>query len=84
MDVAAWLRGLGLGEYEAAFRENRIDADILAELNDGDLKPIRRRMNMTPSAPSEGLAIVEAAPKLVTAAGSPLHVRVGIAIRSNG
>ena len=26
-----------------------------------------------------GLAIVEAAPKLVTAAGSPLHVRVGIA-----
>ena len=26
-----------------------------------------------------GLAIVEAAPKLVTAAGSPLHVRIGIA-----
>src|ERR1039458_4942328 len=26
-----------------------------------------------------GLAIVEAAPKLVTAAGSPLHARVGIA-----
>jgi class 3 adenylate cyclase len=26
-----------------------------------------------------GLALVEAAPKLVTAAGSPLHVRVGIA-----
>ena len=21
-DVAAWLRGLGLGEYEAAFRDN--------------------------------------------------------------
>jgi class 3 adenylate cyclase len=30
-------------------------------------------------AVQSGLAIVEAAPKLVTAAGSPLHVRVGIA-----
>jgi hypothetical protein len=23
MDVASWLRGLGLEQYEAAFRENR-------------------------------------------------------------
>jgi SAM domain (Sterile alpha motif) len=30
-----------------------------------------------------GLAIVEAAPKLVTAAGSPLHVRIGIATGSS-
>ena len=25
-DVGAWLRGLGLGEYEAAFRDNDVDA----------------------------------------------------------
>jgi hypothetical protein len=25
IDVGAWLRGLGLGEYEATFRENAID-----------------------------------------------------------
>ena len=25
-DVAAWLRGLGLGQYEAAFRDNGVDA----------------------------------------------------------
>ena len=25
MDVAAWLRALGLDQYEAAFRENPID-----------------------------------------------------------
>jgi class 3 adenylate cyclase/tetratricopeptide (TPR) repeat protein len=37
MDIDAWLRGLGLGQYEATFRENRIDADILAELTEADL-----------------------------------------------
>jgi hypothetical protein len=25
MDIVVWLRGLGLGKYEAAFRENEID-----------------------------------------------------------
>ncbi len=25
MDVGAWLRGLGLGQYETAFRESEID-----------------------------------------------------------
>jgi SAM domain (Sterile alpha motif) len=26
MDIVAWLRSLGLGKYEAAFRENEISA----------------------------------------------------------
>jgi hypothetical protein len=26
MDIVVWLRSLGLGKYEAAFRENEIDA----------------------------------------------------------
>ena len=26
MDVAAWLRDLGLGQYEQSFRENDVDA----------------------------------------------------------
>ena len=30
MDVADWLRGLGLGQYEALFRENDIDAEVLS------------------------------------------------------
>ena len=25
MDIGVWLRSLGLGKYEAAFRENEID-----------------------------------------------------------
>ena len=31
MDIAAWLRGLGLERYEAAFRDNDVDADVLPE-----------------------------------------------------
>ena len=37
MDVAGWLRGLGLGHYEQAFRENDIDAGILPRLTADDL-----------------------------------------------
>ncbi len=37
MDVGDWLRSLGLARYEAVFRENEIDADVLPELTDGDL-----------------------------------------------
>ncbi len=180
MDIGDWLRSLGLGEYENAFRENSIGSDILADLNESDLGQLgvtlgdRKRLmkaiaNLgspapavavpTPPSPAAdtaerrqvtvmfcdlvgstalsarldpedlrgvigayhrccadgvernggfvakymgdgvlayfgyphahehdaeravqaGLAIVEAAPKLVTMAGSPLHVRVGIA-----
>ena len=37
MDVGAWLRGLGLGQYEQAFRDNDIDAEVLPELTADDL-----------------------------------------------
>ena len=37
MDVAVWLRNLGLSRYEAAFSDNSIDADVLPDLTDGDL-----------------------------------------------
>jgi class 3 adenylate cyclase len=40
MDVGGWLRGLGLGEYEAKFRDNKIDADVLADLSNGDLEKL--------------------------------------------
>ena len=181
MDVGAWLRNLGLGQYEAVFREHEIDAEVLPDLTDADLEKLgaplghRKRLlkaiaglgvpagGSTPAAPVSslkadaaerrqltvmfcdlvgstalaarldpedmreiiaayhqccaslivsnggfiakymgdgvlayfgyphahehdaeravraGLAIVEAAPKLETAAGGPLHVRLGIA-----
>jgi class 3 adenylate cyclase len=40
MDVGGWLRGLGLDRYEATFRDNRIDADLLPRLTADDLKDI--------------------------------------------
>ena len=40
MEVGDWLRGLGLGQYEAAFRESEIEADVLAELTDQHLKDL--------------------------------------------
>ena len=40
MDVGTWLRNLGLGQYEAAFRDNSVDADILPRLTAEDLKEL--------------------------------------------
>ena len=40
MDVGAWLRGLGLGQYETTFRESEIDAEVLPDLTDGDLSQL--------------------------------------------
>jgi class 3 adenylate cyclase/predicted ATPase len=40
MDVGAWLRGLGLERYEAAFRENEIDETVLLSLTAEDLKDL--------------------------------------------
>jgi class 3 adenylate cyclase len=40
MDIAVWLRDLGLQQYEALFRENDIDAEVLSDLTDGDLEKI--------------------------------------------
>jgi class 3 adenylate cyclase len=40
MDVADWLRELGFERYEAAFRENDVDAELLLGLTDNDLKDI--------------------------------------------
>src|SRR5258705_11308360 len=37
MDVAAWLRDLGLERYVSAFRDNDIDAEVLPKLTAEDL-----------------------------------------------
>src|ERR1700722_18496220 len=37
MEVGEWLRGLGLGQYEAMFRDNAIGMDVLTDLTENDL-----------------------------------------------
>ena len=40
MDIVVWLRSLGLGKYEAAFRENEIRERVLPSLTAEDLKEL--------------------------------------------
>jgi predicted ATPase/class 3 adenylate cyclase len=40
MDIGAWLRGLGLGQYESAFRDSEVEADVLSELTETDLEKL--------------------------------------------
>jgi SAM domain (Sterile alpha motif) len=45
MDVTAWLRDLGLSEYEAVFRDSAVDdADVLRELTEADLEKLGVRL----------------------------------------
>ena len=38
MDVADWLRALGLERYEAAFQENDVSGEVLCDLTAEDLE----------------------------------------------
>ena len=40
MDIGGWLRRLGLEQYEAAFRDNKIDDTVLPSLTAEDLKEL--------------------------------------------
>jgi hypothetical protein len=40
MDIGDWLRGIRLEQYEPAFRENKIEADLLPSLTAEDLKDL--------------------------------------------
>ena len=78
MDVVVWLRSLGLGKYEAAFRENEIDETVLPSLTEEHLKQLgvtalghrvklldaiaALRGGATTSAPSIDAAATPAAP----------------------
>ena len=40
MDLGGWLRGLGLEQYEAVFRQNEINEKVLPSLTAEDLKEL--------------------------------------------
>src|SRR5262249_24662153 len=58
MDLCAWLRSLGLERYEAVFRDNEIDADILHDLTDNHL----REMGVALGVRSKSLNAIAALP----------------------
>src|SRR5271168_1428645 len=64
MDVGEWLRSLGLGQYEALFRDNAIDAEVLSEVTDLDLEkfgvPFGHRKRLLKAI--AGLSVVASAP----------------------
>src|SRR5437870_3207634 len=69
VDIAAWLHRLGLEQYEQAFRENRIQADVLPSLTAQDLKELgvtlvgdRRRLLDAIAALRSGAATVTSPP----------------------
>ena len=90
MDIAAWLRELGLERYELAFRENEIGLDVLPKLTGEDLKEIgvipvgdRRRLleaitvlarESEPAPPHAAREVVEAPPKSAEAERRQLTV----------
>ena len=76
MDVGSWLRSLGLEQYDALFRENDIDAEVLGDLTDADLEKLgvtlghRKRLlkaiaslGSTETAPKPPIATVLTEPK---------------------
>ena len=69
MDIGRWLRGLGLEQYEAAFRENEIDSEVLPKLTAEDLKDIgvaivgHRRKILSAIAELSGSSAVVANPQ---------------------
>ena len=40
MEIAAWLRSLGLEQYTSVFRDNAVDADVLPQLTEEHLKEL--------------------------------------------
>src|SRR5690242_164494 len=44
VDMAVWLRELGLEHYLQAFADNAVSGDVLADLTDGDLEKVGVRL----------------------------------------
>ena len=82
VDVGAWLKNLGLGQYEAAFRDNAIDGDVLPSLTPEDLKDLgvtivghRRKLLYAIAALGAALPKAEPPPAPISPPPSPAPPR---------
>jgi class 3 adenylate cyclase/tetratricopeptide (TPR) repeat protein len=66
MNVGQWLNAIGLGQYEAVFREHEIDAGVLRDLVESDLEkigvPLGHRKRLLKAIASLGIAEAPAKP----------------------
>jgi SAM domain (Sterile alpha motif) len=66
VDIAAWLRSLGLEEYEQAFRDNAVDGELLPALTDEHLKelglPLGHRLKLLNAIAALHIGAAEQAP----------------------
>jgi class 3 adenylate cyclase/predicted ATPase len=69
VDVAAWLRDLGLARYEEAFRDNDIDAEVLADLTDPDLEKLGVSLGHRKKL-LKAIAALQESPEIEQGAGS--------------
>src|SRR6516164_2744437 len=73
MDVASWLRTLGLEQYEPVFRQNEIDHEVLPELTEADLEklgvPMGHRKRLVRGIAALSAAVGAAAPAAASPAG---------------
>jgi len=82
VDIVAWLRELGLDRYEQAFRENDIDASLLPDLTEADLKHLgisslghRKKLLKAIAALRGALEATAAAPPVPASAEAPVALR---------
>ena len=98
MDIGEWLGNLGLERYNAAFRENAIDTDVLRDLTDQDLEKLgvllgdRRRLLRAIAVSDDGSAAASSPapvkspvtmPLISAAAASPTSSTVEVSRRTD-
>jgi hypothetical protein len=79
IDIADWLRGLGLEQYAPLFRDNDIDGEILGGMNAEDLKELgissfghRRRLLNVITALGEAPATRDVAQSAMSVTSAPV------------
>jgi class 3 adenylate cyclase len=81
VDIATWLRDLGLERYEQVFRDNAIDVEVLPALTDADLEKLgvllghRKRLLKAIAELSKSVATATSLPELSVEASVPMAER---------
>jgi class 3 adenylate cyclase len=77
VDIAAWLRSLGLERHEEVFRANEIDWEVLPELSEADLEKLglplgpRKKLLKATAGLSDGTGPAAASPAVAAPVTTP-------------